>query len=204
MSQLEPFNAIILAGGASTRFGRNKLNERLGSRTLLEQVVSSIADAEQIVIVGTPETVDSAKLRWATERTTDSLLVVSEEPAGSGPAMGIAAGARALAAAASSNPVLVVGGDMPFVATAIPQLLTGLIHAPVATLVDAEEVQQQLASVWRLDQLLAATTATKPGDSVRSLFANLEVAFVPEQTGAAFDVDKQADLDLANSRLIGD
>lgn len=197
----QEFDAIVLAGGSATRMGRNKLQESLGSRTILEELIASLADASTVVIVGTPETVDFDKLRWATERTDENLILVSEVPAGSGPAMGIAAGARALAKSDTNKPVTVFGGDMPFAAQAAEPLLAALDERNVAILSDGSDQPQYLASAWSHSALLAATAGTQPGDSVKSVFAGLDFAIVADHTNAAFDIDDENDLEFAKSRL---
>lgn len=197
------FDAVVLAGGASSRLGRNKLNEPLDTETVLQHTVGSLEQATTVVVVGTSSTVDVNKLRWMVDRTDENLILVSEEPPGSGPAMGIAAGIRALPGEPKSSPVLVVGGDMPFVGNAIQELFAPLGESEVAVLVDDEGHKQFLASAWSRDALLTATSATKPGDSVQSLFDSGTAARVKDQFGASFDINQEDDLEQARKRASG-
>lgn len=196
-----PFDAIVLAGGRSTRLGRNKLNESLGPQTVLERVVTSLGLADTIVIVGTDQTVDIAKLRWATERTTEALIMMTEEPAGSGPAMGIAAGVRGLGESKPEKHTVVLGGDMPFVTRAVPALLGALTGHQAAVLIDNDNQVQYLASAWQHRALLTATAHTKPGDSVRSIFTEINAAQIHDLYDASLDIDTESDLGRAIAKL---
>ena len=69
-----------------------------------------------------------------------------EDPAGSGPLAAVAAGLAALPP--SVDRVLVVGGDMPYVALARDALHEALTTSDVALLVDAEGRDQPLAALW--------------------------------------------------------
>lgn len=44
--------AIILAAGEARRFGRNKLIEKVGDKTIIERVLDAVKDLDRIVIVG--------------------------------------------------------------------------------------------------------------------------------------------------------
>lgn len=202
---VQPFDAIVLAGGGSTRLGRNKLDEELGPRSVLQNLVASLETANMIVVVGTPATVDLAKLLRATEHTDENLILVSEHPPGSGPAMAIAAGARALAETTPDFPpdhaTLVIGGDMPFAASAIPDLLAALTETDIAVLTDSSNQPQYLASAWHRQTLLTATATTTPGDSARSLFIHLDFQAVRDHTNASQDIDTEEDLTKAQARL---
>ncbi len=46
-------NCIILAGGKSTRFGHDKVLERIGSTSLLEQVISRVSPISKDIIIVT-------------------------------------------------------------------------------------------------------------------------------------------------------
>ena len=115
--------------------------------------------------------------------------------------MGIAAGVSAVDPSDPSKPVVVLGGDMPFAARAIPALLEALDKNTVALLGDDDGTHQFLVSAWNRQTLITATSATQPGDSVRSLFANLDPLVVRDQTNSAFDIDTEEDLATARAQL---
>ena len=57
MAPEAPFSAIILAGGRSVRFGRDKSAEIVAGRSLLQHVVDAVSPiASEIVVVGAPGT----------------------------------------------------------------------------------------------------------------------------------------------------
>lgn len=196
-----PFDAIVLAGGRSTRLGRNKLNESLGNRTILERVVMSLELADTVVVVGTEQTADLSQLMITTGRSTEKLIITSEDPPGSGPAMGIAAGIAALGQSEPYKHTVILGGDMPFVSTAIPSLLTALSTHRVAVLVDNDNQMQYLASAWNHESLIRAASNVRQGDSVRSLFSGIEIAQVLDRHQASIDIDTEADLGRAIAKL---
>ena len=107
-----PHDVVVLAGGRGERLGGvSKADLELGGRPLLEHVLAACPDAHRVVLVGTGE-------------PRPGLLVTREEPAGSGPAAGIVAGARALGDAGEPAPwVLVLTVDAPGVGAVVPQLL---------------------------------------------------------------------------------
>jgi len=91
--------AIVLAGGRSTRYGRDKATLPLGDGTLLEHVATMARQvAEQVVVVGGPRVPPAGAIR------VDDL-----EPGG-GPLQAALAGARALPSAA----LLLLACDLPF------------------------------------------------------------------------------------------
>lgn len=99
-------SGIILAGGKSTRLGHDKVLERIGSTSLLEQVISRIDSlSKEIVIV-------TAKERTFTELAgRPGIKIVSDIFPGQGSLGGIYTGL------VNSNSFynLVVAADMPFV-----------------------------------------------------------------------------------------
>lgn len=110
-------DAVILMGGRAERLGGGvKGDLRVGGRTLLERVVDAAASAaaREIVVVG-----EAGRSVLPPE-----VRVVREEPPFSGPAAAIAAGLRALGSDAEA--VLLLAGDQPFAAEAIPVLLAAL------------------------------------------------------------------------------
>jgi molybdopterin-guanine dinucleotide biosynthesis protein A len=98
--------AIVLAGGRSSRFGRDKLSEWIGRRPLLEHAVVAVAGlAIEVIVVAAPG--GSARVLLA-ERSVP-VRVVEDPVAHGGPLVGLATGL----AAATAPLAIVVGGDMP-------------------------------------------------------------------------------------------
>ena len=109
--------AIVLAGGRSSRFGRDKLAESIDGRSLLGHAVEAVgAVASAVVIVAAP---------GAALDVPDGVLVAHDPSPFEGPLAGLAAGLAALPR--DVDKVLVVGGDMPnLVVAVLERLLRGL------------------------------------------------------------------------------
>jgi molybdopterin-guanine dinucleotide biosynthesis protein A len=92
---------VVLAGGRSSRFGRDKLAERIDGRTLLDSAIDGVTPASiEILVVAAPD---------AAPDLPAGVRLVHDPVAFDGPLAGVAAGLRA----AHDSIVLVVGGDMP-------------------------------------------------------------------------------------------
>jgi molybdopterin-guanine dinucleotide biosynthesis protein A len=112
--------AIVLAGGRSSRFGRDKLAEPIAGRTLLAHAIEAVqAFAGEVVVVAAPD--------GTPELQPGSRLV--RDPA---PFEGPLAGLHAGLAAASTDVVLVTAGDMPDLVPAVIDALLEALHAPGA------------------------------------------------------------------------
>ena len=114
---------IVLAGGRSSRFGRDKLAAALDGRTLLERAVAAVAaaGADPVLVVLAPE--DARPLPPGARRIHDAR-------AHDGPLAGVVAGLAALRRdegdGARAALAIVVGGDMP---TLVPTVLQRLLAA---------------------------------------------------------------------------
>ncbi|WAP51582.1 NTP transferase domain-containing protein [Arthrobacter sp. ATA002] len=118
------FNAIILAGGRSSRLGGTpKALFRSSGRTLLDITLTAAAAASTVAVAG-PES-----LAAALGDAGAGALLVREDPPFSGPAAGVAAAWAALAAHDAAHRrippewTLVLACDMPFVSAAVTALL---------------------------------------------------------------------------------
>ena len=192
-------DAVILMGGRATRLdGVGKGDLRVGGRTLLERVVDAAAVARNRVVVGEP----------GVSVLPTGVRVVREEPRFGGPAAAVAAGVAALPTDADA--VLLLAGDQPFVAEAVPLLLAALdddsahenVHDGVRA-VDAAGRAQHLTSVIRRSALVAAITAagdagagaaaSLDGVAMRRLLEPLRLLDVEVPEAATMDVDTWAD-----------
>jgi molybdopterin-guanine dinucleotide biosynthesis protein A len=112
MSDGRSFDAIVLAGAASERFGgRDKALIELGGRSLLERALDAVRGASNVIVVG-PRRAGYPVGRW-----------IEEQPAGGGPTAALAAGLRG----ASQELVIVLAVDMPLVSAADIDGLLGLL-----------------------------------------------------------------------------
>lgn len=114
--------AIVLAGGASSRFGGDKLAAPLDGRPILHHALAAVAAvAEDVVLVlapGAPDPALPADLRGRVRIARDPV-------AGGGPLAGLVAGLD-LVRDDAPRIALVVGGDMPWLH---PGVLRALIEA---------------------------------------------------------------------------
>jgi len=112
----ERIGAIVLAGGRSSRFGRDKLAEPIDGRPLLHHAIAAVRGvATDIVVVVPPD---------ANLDVPDGVRVAHDPVAFEGPLAGLAVGLAALDPAVDR--VVVVAGDMP---TLVPAVLQRLLDA---------------------------------------------------------------------------
>lgn len=126
-------SAVVLAGGRSSRFGRDKLAASLDGSPVLWRTIEAIrAVADDIVVVVGPD--DGPSL-------PAGVRLAHDPEAFGGPLLGLLAGL----AAVRHDHVLVVGGDMPWVRFDVLRLLAARSRstASVATL-EHEGRRQQL------------------------------------------------------------
>jgi molybdopterin-guanine dinucleotide biosynthesis protein A len=188
-------SAVILAGGRSSRFGRNKLAEPVDGRALLDHVVEAVRPyASEILVIAAP---------GATPRLPEHTTLLHDPVAFEGPLAGLLAGLRAAAQPA----VLVVGGDMPTLVGAVLDSMLDELDAPdIEAVVLAHEGRSRpLPMALRRDRALAGTARLVDAGErrLRALPGALTTRVVPEETWRALDpdgltvrdIDTQADLD---------
>lgn len=106
--------AIVLAGGRSSRFGRDKLSEPIDGRPLLQHAIGAVrALTDEIVVVAAPD---------ADPPIPEGVALVHDLRPFGGPLVGLEAGL----AASPVDRVIVVAGDMP---TLVPAVLARLLAA---------------------------------------------------------------------------
>jgi molybdopterin-guanine dinucleotide biosynthesis protein A len=101
--------SIIIAGGRSSRLGRNKALEAIGGKSLIQWVVDHLATLSEEIIIATAhgETIPCS--------SPTGIKTVADVYPGKGPLVGIYSGLIA-----SSNPrAIVVGCDMPFLSVGL-------------------------------------------------------------------------------------
>ncbi|MFL6065847.1 MAG: NTP transferase domain-containing protein [Friedmanniella sp.] len=183
--------AVVLAGGTSRRFGRDKLAEPWGdgATTLLDAVLAGLPEGIEVLVVG-PERATARRVRF-----------VREDPPGGGPGAALVTGLRA-ALAAGAGRIAVLPADAPAAGRAAAELLGRLGSSPgqravVATDEEGREQPLQLALVASAARaLVAAAPGGGDGASARALLRNLDppatrVALGPE---VLFDIDTPTQL----------
>jgi molybdopterin-guanine dinucleotide biosynthesis protein A len=189
------FDAVILAGGRSSRLGGAPKSRLLsGGRTLLELSLHAASGAGSVVVVGP----DPGPL-------PAGVLTCREEPPFTGPAAALAAGIAALEAhhAAAGRLqgapafTLVLACDMPKVATAVTAMREALdsdVQAEGVIAVSADGRRQPLAGFYSTAALQrsiaeAARRGALANASVFALLASLDVRGLRVPPGATDDVD---------------
>lgn len=187
--------AVVLAGGRSRRFGRDKLSELVDGRPLLAHAVVSVRAAadEVIVVAGVGELPVSL----------EGARVVHDPLPFEGPLAGLAVGLRA-----SESPVaIVIGGDMPSLQPAVARaLLDRLVSgAADAAILEQEGGQRPLPLAIRREPALAvAERLLERGErSLRALIAALGAVEVPATEWRAVDPDGRSVRDIDSPDDLG-
>lgn len=175
------YQAIVLAGGAASRFGSDKLAARVEGIPLLDRVLEAVATAQRVVVVG------------PRRRTARPVIWTCEVPAGAGPAAGIAAGMQHV----DAPWVVLLAGDLPFVGGGtVDRLLGAVANGCGAVLVDGHG-RRQLLSAAVSSAALRRRLATRPSwrdAAVHELLGALRLREVATSGSEADDVDVPADL----------
>jgi molybdopterin-guanine dinucleotide biosynthesis protein A len=108
-------SAIVLAGGHSARFGKDKGLQLLMGKTMIEYVYSRLTDVvdEVIVVVG------SRPKEELYSKILNECTVTSDDPAISGPLAGVSKGLRTV----RGRKAAITGCDMPFISRDLLSLL---------------------------------------------------------------------------------
>lgn len=185
---------VVLAGGAATRFGGDKLAELYGGRPLLHHAVLALMGVcDEVLVVTAPGRSPGLP--------AGARLVHDPEPR-AGPLAGLIA-----ALEASEAPVaLVAGGDMPALSGAVLREMLDDLHetgAGAVALAEDDDVRPLPCAVRR-EALAEGRHLVGEGErSLRALLRAIGVRGMPEDTWRAldpegrtlFDVDEPADLE---------
>lgn len=163
--------AVVLAGGRSSRFGRDKVVEPIEGRPMLDHVIERLRNV-------TPEIVVVAAVGAIPDIPCDIDLVHDDAPF-EGPLAGLAVGLRALDPGVER--VIVVGGDMP---TMVPAVLARLVEAlarrEAAVLADDQHARPLPLAVRRSAASEAADALLEDGERrLRALLERLDVDVIP-------------------------
>jgi len=178
-------DAIVLAGGRSSRLGRDKAAVVVGGLPLLDRVLRAAGPVAGRLLVAGP--------RRPLLAGTPVPTWCREDPPGGGPVAGVAA---ALAQVRTPR-VFVLAVDLPFLTVDALRVLAAA--GPAAVAVDAAGVDQGLLGVWPTAALRAALPVDPAGRSWRRVTAGIRAARVrlPGDPAPETDCDTAADLDLA-------
>jgi molybdopterin-guanine dinucleotide biosynthesis protein A len=171
---------VVLAGGASRRFGTDKLDHDLDGTTLLDRALAGVPADLPVVVVGPSRTL------------ARPVTFVPEDPPGGGPGAALISGLHA-ALDRGADVVVTLPGDAPDAGAAVPVLLRGLVGSAAAIGVDPGGRQQPLQvalSAAAAQVLIASAGATAgAGASVRRMLGVLDLRPVPLDAAATLDID---------------
>jgi molybdopterin-guanine dinucleotide biosynthesis protein A len=182
--------AVILAGGKASRLsGVDKTQLEVGGRTLLRRALDAVAGASPVVVVGP-------------RRDVSGVVWTREDPPGSGPLAGLAAGLAALPDGVSEVAVLAADlvGVTPATIGRLRLALAADPHAGGAVLVDRAGVRQWLLGAWRVSLLRKEMPPDPRGLPLRHVLASLRPVEVVAGPGETADVDTPEDLERASSQ----
>jgi len=156
--------AVILAGGGSTRMGRDKAAIEVAGRTLLQRVIDAAAEAaDQTVVVLAPgQSLPPLEPRGPLRLTTDAV-------ADQGPLSGLLAGLEVV----EGDVALVIACDQPFVRPALLRMLTTQAAEAPAVLPMFDGRPQPLCAAVRTDQTPLLREAYARGGRAASALADL-------------------------------
>ena len=179
----ERVGAIVLAGGRSSRFGRDKLAEPIAGRPMLDHVIERLraVTSEIVVVAATGALPDVA---------SDIDLVNDDSPF-EGPLAGLAVGLRAVDPGVER--VIVVGGDMPTIVPAVlERLLAALERRQAAVLADQERARPLPLGLRRSAGSQAADRLIGDGERrLRALLERLDVEVIPLERWREDDPDEE-------------
>ena len=187
-------SAIVLAGGRSSRFGRDKLREPLGGRSLLDHAIAAVRPvATEVLVITAP---------LGAPAVDEDVRVVRDASPFGGPLLGLAAGL----AAAREAIVLVTAGDMPELEPGVIELLLAALddaHVDVAVLAEGDRprplpmvVRRDIAraTAERLIETGERRLGTVTEELARTVIAEPVWRMVDPEGRSLRDIDTAADL----------
>ena len=181
--------AIVLAGGASSRFGGNKLSAELAGRPVLQHALrAAAAVASPIVLVIGPDD----PVPWLPADLGADVVLARDDVAHRGPLAGLEAGVGALAALPRPVDIaILVAGDMPTLVPAVLELLAGTLARDPSLGVACLETDQAspLPAAVRPSVAGPAASALLASDrrSLRGLLTAVRTVVVPAGDWRALD-----------------
>ena len=158
MDPLPPYTAVVLAGGRAARLGgQAKPQLMVGGRTMLAAVLEAVPDADRRVVVGPPQPVP------------DDVVLFRERPPGGGPVAALRAGLPEV----STDVVVLLAGDLPFLTGSLVRELRERLTGDGVLVVDDTGRDQLLLGAWRTAPLRAAVAGVAGPVPLRRVLAPL-------------------------------
>ena len=187
--------AIVLAGGASSRFGADKLAADFNGKPVLHHAIEAIsAVAQDIVVVIPPDAPEPSLPPHLVTR----VVFTHDNALHQGPLAGLAAG---LAACPPDTEIaIVVGGDMPTLQPAVLRLLADALAANPTLSAATLEADPPSALPMAVRPSVAAPAVevllAENRRAIRGLLAAVPSTTVPSATWRALDPDARTLRDI--------
>lgn len=170
---------IILAGGGSTRLGRDKASEVVNGRPLLQWAAERLEQAAAEIVV-----VKAAGQRLPSIETRTPLKVTEDILPGRGPLAGIHSGLQS----ASHELSIAVGCDMPLLCVPLLRYLCELAEGHDVVMPTRGGQPQPLHAVYRRSCVAAMERELRAGrQRVISFLGAVRVRYVAEEEWARYD-----------------
>ena len=190
-------SSIILAGGKSLRLGYDKVLERVGNTSLLEQVISRLDSFSKDIII-----VTAKKRTFASIANHPKVKMVSDIFPGQGSLGGIYTGLK------NSNSFynLVVAADMPFLNEALLRYIIEVSDGFDFVLPKVNDLYEPLHAVYSQNCVTPIETILRQDKKVIiELFNYVKIRFIGAEEIERFDpkhlsyfnINTQEDLELA-------
>ncbi len=199
--------AVVLAGGKSRRFGRDKRGEIIGGQTLLERVIGCLSQiGDEIILV---VAADSPPMVWASPQGQPAVKVVVDRFPNKGAMGGIYTGV----AEAASFHSLVVAGDMPFLNRRLLWYMASLIEGFDVIVPMVWGRLEPLHAIYSKNCLSPMERLMEQTDlKIVDLFPEVKVRTIPEavvmefdpQLRSFFNINTEADLIQARQLAVPD
>jgi len=172
-------SSIVLAGGRSLRLGHDKIQETVGSRSLLEKVLDTVAPLSSDIIIVAAEGQSIPRLAEYPD-----LKVVTDFYPGKGPLVGIYTGLRV----STTHRNIVVAADMPFLNQALLRYMVGLADGYDAVTPRVADKVEPLHSVYTRSCLGTIEAMIEQGNlGVHRLLPLVKVRYVEVDEISKFD-----------------
>ena len=159
---------IIMAGGKSSRMGKNKALLMIGGETVIERIVSELKKTVSEIIIVTNSFEEYRFL---------GLPMVSDQWQDMGPVAGIHAGLNA----SNTEKNLVVACDMPFISSQLGEILLNLLDENQAAVPIISGQLHPLFAAYRKDALDEVTQSIQKQElRIRQFLKNIKTKLVTE------------------------
>ena len=170
-SQSIPISVAILAGGKSSRMGKNKALLTYEGKTFLERLIEEFSDFDEILVSAREEN------QYDLKDSGGKVKLISDENHDKGPLEGI----RRVLSEAKNDFVFVCAADMPFLTKAVYEYISEFFCSDYECYVPLLDGRAEpLCAVYKKSVLKAVENQMKTGDlKLFHLFESVSVKFIP-------------------------